>query len=168
MTDVAGSAGVERFKQATREKLRGVRCPDHNQPPRLHFSGASLGDIRISMSGCCDKLMTLAGELVLARNQLLQFTAARSDPAFLGTAQRLDLITTELQAGILKVRMQPIGTLWGKLPRLARDLARACGKQVEIDLGGADTELDKAILEALKGPLTHLVRNAIDHGIEPA
>jgi two-component system chemotaxis sensor kinase CheA len=116
--------------------------------------------------GRLDRLMNLVGELVLARNQLLQFTAAGGDPAFLGTAQRLNQITTELQTGIMKTRMQPIGTLWNKLPRLARDLALACGKQVEIDLAGADTELDKAILEAIKGPLTHLVRNAIDHGIE--
>ncbi len=123
------------------------------------------GSLRVDV-GRLDRLMNLVGELVLARNQLLQFTAARSDPAFLGTAQRLNQITTELQEGIMKTRMQPISTLWNKLPRVARDLARACGKQVEIDLAGADTELDKAIIETIKGPLAHLVRNAIDHGIE--
>ena len=81
--------------------------------------------------------------------------------------QRLNLLTTELQAGVMKTRMQPIGNVWGKFPRLVRDLAVACGKQVRIDLDGRDTELDKTIIEAIRDPLTHMVRNAVDHGIEP-
>jgi two-component system chemotaxis sensor kinase CheA len=122
--------------------------------------------IRVDV-GLLDKLMTLVGELVLARNQLVQYGATRDDPAFLGPAQRLNLLTTELQAGVMKTRMQPIGTVWGKFPRVVRDLAAACGKQVRLDLDGRDTELDKSIVEAVRDPLTHMVRNAVDHGIEP-
>jgi two-component system chemotaxis sensor kinase CheA len=110
--------------------------------------------------------MNLVGELVLARNQILQFTATQSDVAFLGATQRLNLVTSELQEGVMKTRMQPIKTIWGKLPRVVRDLAAACGKQVRLEQEGEDTELDKAIIEAIKDPLTHIVRNAVDHGIE--
>ena len=81
--------------------------------------------------------------------------------------QRLNLLTTELQANVMKTRMQPIGNIWNKFPRVVRDLAVACGKQVRIELEGQETELDKTIIEAIRDPLTHLVRNAVDHGIEP-
>jgi two-component system, chemotaxis family, sensor kinase CheA len=117
--------------------------------------------------GLLDKLMTLVGELVLARNQVMQFSATQEDAAFLGTVQRLNLLTTELQAGVMKTRMQPIGTVWSKFPRIVRDLALACGKQVRIELEGQETELDRTIVEAIRDPLTHMVRNAVDHGIEP-
>ena len=112
--------------------------------------------------------MTLVGELVLARNQILQFSASQEDAAFLGTVQRLNLLTTELQAGVMKTRMQPIGNVWSKFPRVVRDLAVACGKQVRLEMEGQETELDKTIIEAIRDPLTHLVRNAVDHGIETA
>lgn len=112
-----------------------------------------------------DTLMNLVGELVLARNQILQLTAGQ-DTALLAPAQRLNLITTELQEGVMKTRMQPIGNVWSKFPRVVRDLAVSCGKHVRLEMEGADTELDKTIIEAIKDPLTHLVRNAIDHGIE--
>ena len=111
--------------------------------------------------------MNLVGELVLARNQILQQANTREDAALLGTSQRLNLITTELQEGVMKTRMQPIGNVWNKFPRVVRDLALACGKQVRVDLEGSETELDRTIIEAIKDPLTHLVRNAVDHGIEP-
>jgi two-component system chemotaxis sensor kinase CheA len=117
--------------------------------------------------GLLDGLMTLVGELVLARNQILQRTTAQQDPVLSNTAQRLDAITTELQEGIMRTRMQPIGTLWVKYPRLVRDLALECGKQVRIRTEGEDTELDRSLIEAVRDPLTHLVRNSIDHGIEP-
>ncbi len=117
--------------------------------------------------GLLDRLVNLVGELVLARNQVLQFTATRRDPAFLQTTQRLNQITTELQEGVLKTRMQPIGNIFNKLPRQVRDLAVACGKQVHVTVEGEETELDKTLLEAIKDPLTHLVRNAVDHGVEP-
>ena len=113
-----------------------------------------------------DKVMNLVGELVLARNQVLQFTATQEDSGFLGTAQRLNLITTELQEGVMKTRMQPIGNVWNKLPRIVRDLSVASGKRVDVQMEGAGTELDKTIIEAIKDPLTHIIRNAVDHGIE--
>jgi two-component system, chemotaxis family, sensor kinase CheA len=122
--------------------------------------------IRVDV-GLLDKLMNLVGELVLARNQIVQFSSSQEDTPFLGTVQRLNLLTTELQAGVMKTRMQPIGTIWSKFPRVVRDLALACGKQARIELEGQETELDKTIIEAIRDPLTHLVRNAIDHGIEP-
>ena len=125
----------------------------------------SANNLRVDVS-LLDKMMTLVGELVLARNQVLQFTSVRQDSSFTSTAQRLNLITTELQESVMKTRMQPIGNIWNKLPRLVRDLALSCGKRVRVEMDGADTELDKTIIEAIKDPITHIVRNAIDHGIE--
>jgi two-component system chemotaxis sensor kinase CheA len=113
-----------------------------------------------------DKLMNLVGELVLARNQILQFNAHQEDSTLNATSQRLNLITTELQEGVMKTRMQPIGVVWNKLPRVVRDLATSFGKQIHLEMDGADTELDKTIIEAIKDPLTHIVRNCCDHGIE--
>lgn len=110
--------------------------------------------------------MNLVGELVLARNQIIQFAATQEDTAFTATCQSLNLITTELQEGVMKTRMQPISTLWQKFPRVTRDLAIACGKQVRVEMEGTETELDKTIIEAIKDPLTHIVRNCVDHGIE--
>jgi two-component system, chemotaxis family, sensor kinase CheA len=129
-------------------------------------SAVSDSSIRVDV-GLLNKLMNLVGELVLARNQIMQFSAAHEDTAFVGTAQRLNLLTTELQAGVMKTRMQPIGNVWSKFPRLVRDIAVACSKQVRLDMDGKDTELDRSIIESIRDPLTHLVRNAIDHGIEP-
>ena len=120
--------------------------------------------IRVDV-GLLNKLMNLVGELVLARNQLVQETTSLN-PTLLKTAQRLNLITSELQEGVMKTRMQPIGVVWNKLPRVVRDLAAKCGKTVQIEMQGAGTELDKTIIEAIKDPLTHIVRNSCDHGIE--
>ncbi len=113
-----------------------------------------------------DNLMNLVGELVLARNQIMQFSQRLNDSAMASACQRLNLIATELQEGVMKTRMQPIGNAWNKLPRIVRDLSIALGKQVQVTMEGADTELDKTILESIKDPLTHIVRNAVDHGIE--
>lgn len=113
-----------------------------------------------------DRLMNLVGELVLARNQIVEMHSRRSDPAMLNPVQRLNVLTTELQAGVLKTRMYPIGNIWNRYPRIVRDLARQLGKEVKLELIGADTELDKALVEAISDPLIHLLRNAIDHGIE--
>lgn len=123
-------------------------------------------NIRVDV-GLLDKLMTLVGELVLARNQILQYSAAHDDGSFLAAVQQLNLLTTDLQASVMKTRMQPIGNVLNKFPRIVRDLALACGKQVQFEMEGQDTELDKTLIEAIRDPLTHLVRNAIDHGIEP-
>jgi two-component system, chemotaxis family, sensor kinase CheA len=128
-------------------------------------SGLSSSNLRVDVN-LLDKLMNLVGELVLARNQILQFTLSQPDAIFLSTAQRLNLITTELQEGVMKTRMQPIGNLWNRLPRVVRDLAVGLGKKVRVEMDGSETELDKTILEAIKDPLTHIVRNAVDHGIE--
>ncbi len=110
--------------------------------------------------------MDLVGELVLTRNQILQFNAEREDAALNATSQRLNLITTELQEGVMKTRMQPIGMVWNKLPRVVRDMAVTLGKQIRLEMDGAETELDRTIIEAIKDPLVHLVRNSCDHGIE--
>ena len=126
---------------------------------------AADSSIRVDV-GLLDKLMNLVGELVLARNQILQFNATQEDVTLNATSQRLNLITTQLQEGVMKTRMQPIGMVWNKLPRVVRDLASSCGKQVDLQMDGAETELDKSIIEAIKDPLTHIVRNCCDHGIE--
>ena len=129
-------------------------------------SAVADANIRVGV-GLLDKLMDLVGELVLTRNQILQFNTEREDAALNATSQRLNLITTELQEGVMKTRMQPIGTVWNKLPRVVRDMAVALGKQIRLEMDGAETELDRTIIEAIKDPLVHLVRNSCDHGIEP-
>ncbi len=128
-------------------------------------SSIAASNIRIQVEQL-DKLMNLAGELVLARNQILQMAVNSQNNTMSETAQRLNIITSELQEGIMKIRMQPIGTLWNKFPRVVRDLAKHCHKQIRLQMDGKNTELDKTILEAVKDPLTHLIRNAVDHGIE--
>lgn len=113
-----------------------------------------------------DGMMDLVGELVLARNQIMQFTGQLNEPALLGATQRLNIITTKLQETVMKTRMQPIGNVWNKFPRIVRDVSHELGKQVRLVMEGKDTDLDRNIIEAIKDPLTHLVRNAIDHGLE--
>ena len=113
-----------------------------------------------------DRLMNLVGELVLTRNQITQFSARQTDPNLVSPAQQLNLLTSELQEEVMKTRMQPISTIFDKFPRVVRDVAMGCGKQVSIEMTGKDTELDKSLLEAIKDPLTHIVRNSVDHGIE--
>jgi two-component system, chemotaxis family, sensor kinase CheA len=136
------------------------------EPAETRSPAVSDSSIRVDV-GLLDKLMNLVGELVLARNQLVQYSAVRENGTLHGAVQRLNLLTSELQAGVMKTRMQPIGNVWGKFPRLVRDLAVACGKQVRLEMEGHETELDKTIIEAIRDPLTHMVRNAVDHGIEP-
>jgi len=113
-----------------------------------------------------DKLMTQVGELVLARNQLLQIANTVGDAGLHAVSQRMNLIATELQEEVMKTRMQPIGNIWSQFPRTVRDVALGCNKEVGIEMEGEKTELDKTIIEAIKDPLTHLVRNSVDHGIE--
>ncbi|HEX5272178.1 MAG TPA: Hpt domain-containing protein, partial [Gemmataceae bacterium] len=115
--------------------------------PAAESKGTAVADTNIRVDvGLLDKLMNLVGELVLARNQVLQYTATQKDASFLGTSQRLNLITTELQEGVMKTRMQPIGNVWDRFPRIVRDLALACGKQVRMEMEGKETELDKTII----------------------
>ena len=113
-----------------------------------------------------DRLMNLVGELVLTRNQIVQYSTIEHDASFLSTTQHLDQLTAELQEGVMKTRMQPIGNIWSKLPRVVRDISQSCHKKVRLDMEGKDTELDKTLIEAIKDPLTHIIRNSVDHGIE--
>ena len=135
--------------------------PDEAAIPKT--SSVNESSIRVDV-GLLDKLMNLVGELVLARNQILQLDSR--DATFATASQRLNLITTELQGSVMKTRLQPIGLVWDKLPRVVRDLSSSCGKKIQIEMDGAETELDKTIIEAIKDPLTHIVRNSCDHGIE--
>ncbi|MEE9312597.1 MAG: chemotaxis protein CheA, partial [Planctomycetota bacterium] len=121
--------------------------------------------IRIDVT-LLDKLMNLVGELVLARNQIVQFTQLSEDNGIVGSGHRLSLVTTELQENIMKTRMQPIGTVFSKFPRIIRDLAVATGKKLNLEIEGQDTELDRTIVESIRDPLTHIIRNSCDHGIE--
>ncbi len=113
-----------------------------------------------------EDLMTLVSELVLTRNQLLQLARNEQNSAFAVPLQRLSHITTDLQEGVMKTRMQPIGNAWNKLPRLVRDLGHELGKKIDLVMRGAETELDRQVLELIKDPLTHMVRNSADHGLE--
>ncbi len=117
--------------------------------------------IRVDV-GLLDRLMNLVGELVLARNQVLQFSNATEDAGIIAPSQRLNLITTELQEGVMKTRMQPIGNIWSKFPRTVRDLALTCGKEVAIEMEGRETELDKTIIESIKDPLTQVMQHLDD------
>jgi two-component system chemotaxis sensor kinase CheA len=113
-----------------------------------------------------EHLMTMVSELVLTRNQLLEISRRNEDTEFKVPLQRLSNVTAELQEGVMKTRMQPIGNAWQKLPRIVRDLSGELGKQIELEMHGADTELDRQVLDLIKGPLTHMVRNSADHGLE--
>jgi len=130
-----------------------------------HPSAADSG-IRVDIS-LLDRLMNLVGELVLARNQIVQNTTGNAaDGALSAAAQRLNIITTELQEGVMKTRMQPIAGVWAKYPRIVRDVSIELGKKVRLEMEGQETELDRTIIEAIKDPLTHIIRNSVDHGIE--
>ncbi len=121
--------------------------------------------IRVSVE-LLENLMTMVSELVLTRNQLLQIVRRHKDSEFTVPLQRLSHVTSELQEGVMKTRMQPIGNAWAKLPRLVRDLSIELHKKIELQMIGADTELDRQVLELIKDPLTHMVRNSADHGVE--
>ncbi|QIK84288.1 chemotaxis protein CheA [Sanguibacter sp. HDW7] len=157
-------------------RSRGARADVHAatttvaQPPAQVAGGATRSasvetSIRVDVE-LLDELMRQVGELVIVRNQIAQNTGRDTDPELLRSAQRLSTIATELQEGVMKTRMQPIEHVWSKMPRVVRDLANGAGKQVDLEMVGGETELDRSLLEAVKDPLTHLVRNAVDHGIE--
>jgi two-component system chemotaxis sensor kinase CheA len=112
-----------------------------------------------------NRMMNLVGELVLTRNQVLQATAA--DPNLTLLSRRLDMVTADLRESVMKARMQPVSNIFSKMPRIVRDLSQSLGRKVRLQMEGQDTELDKSLLEAIKDPLTHAVRNSLDHGIEP-
>ena len=115
-----------------------------------------------------EQLMTMVSELVLTRNQLLEIVRRHEESEFKTPLQRLSNVTAELQEGVMKTRMQPIGNAWQKLPRIVRDLSNELGKKIDLEMQGADTELDRQVLDLIKDPLTHMVRNSADHGLETA
>ncbi len=146
-----------------------ARVPEPTYDPGVDDSASrtvSETSIRVDVD-LLDALMRQVGELVLARNQIVRLSGTGADD-LARASQRLDVIATELQEGVMKTRMQPIEHLWSKMPRMVRDVALACHREVSLDLAGGETELDRGLLEAVKDPLTHLVRNAVDHGIESA
>ena len=161
---------------ATFQERLAIPVPDQGAAPSVPIessasaapsaapAAAGSATIRIPVE-LVDRLMNLAGELVLVRNQSRRFTD-QDQPLPGQVIQRLDSVTSEFQETVLQTRMQPVGNLFNKFPRLVRDLSRQLGKQLELQIDGAEVELDKTILDALSDPLTHLVRNACDHGLE--
>ncbi len=127
--------------------------------------GVASQSIRVHVE-TLEKLMTMVSELVLTRNQLLEIVRQHEESEFKGPLQRLSNVTAELQEGVMKTRMQPVGNVWQKLPRMVRDLAADLGKEIELEMHGAETELDRQVLDLIKDPLTHMVRNSADHGLE--
>lgn len=128
-------------------------------------SDAGVGTIRVDL-GLLDDIVNLVGELVVARNRLVQVAADRADGALAAACRQVDQLTSDLQGRVMKTRMRPVAVAWGAMPRLVRDVAAAAGKLVVVETEGQETELDRGLLEAIKDPLSHLIRNAVDHGIE--
>jgi two-component system, chemotaxis family, sensor kinase CheA len=146
-------------------EMRQVAEPAAALNPASSGSAGGVSDktLRIDVS-VLNRMMNLVGELVLTRNQMLQSGLAEAN--FPELSRRLDSVTADLRETVMQARMQPLGNLFGKFPRMVRDLARTCGRSVRVEFIGQDTGLDKSLLEAIKDPLTHAVRNAVDHGIE--
>lgn len=169
-----GIFAEEDQQESKAEEPKPVEAPKLQKPKELEKKAAVVPQkssvaesaIRVDVEQL-DKLMNLVGELVLARNQILQHTSNTEESSLLAASQRLNLITTELQERVMKTRMQPIGNIWSKFPRIVRDVSTELGKRVRLEMNGKETELDRTIIEAIKDPLTHIIRNAIDHGIEP-
>ena len=141
--------------------------PAPDEAPLKDEEAAKAGNqsIRVAVD-TLEHLMTMVSELVLTRNQLLEIVRRHEDSEFKTPLQRLSNVTAELQEGVMKTRMQPIGNAWQKLPRIVRDLSTELGKQIELEMQGAETELDRQVLDLIKDPLTHMVRNSADHGLE--
>lgn len=129
--------------------------------------GAALTDTSVRVQvALLDRLMNLVGELVLVRNQVLQYSSNHEEQEFLNLSKSLDVVTSDLQSEVMRTRMQPIGNVLSKFQRVVRDLARELGKKIDITLQGSETELDKTLIEAIKDPLMHIIRNSCDHGVE--
>ncbi len=170
-SEAAGAAGRSpREVETPRVRARPPEQAALQPPERLDDErGERVANhsIRVNVD-TLDYLMTTVSELVLTRNQLLEIVRRHEDSDFKVPLQRLSNVTAELQEGVMKTRMQPIGNAWQKLPRVVRDLCAELGKDIELKMHGAETELDRQVLELVKDPLTHLVRNCADHGIENA
>ena len=130
--------------------------------PRVQTAAESTLRVDVAV---LNRMMNLVGELVLTRNQVLQATA--SDPKMTMLTRRLDMVTADLRESVMQARMQPVSNIFGKIPRIVRDLTQTLGRRVRLQVEGQETELDKSLLEAIKDPITHAVRNSLDHGIEP-
>lgn len=163
-------------KEAAKESAKDAAKPaaaKEKAAPKKSMADESAGEgdrianqsIRVNVD-TLEHLMTMVSELVLTRNQLLEISRRNEDTEFKVPLQRLSNVTAELQEGVMKTRMQPIGNAWQKLPRIVRDLSSELGKQIELEMHGADTELDRQVLDLIKDPLTHMVRNSADHGLE--
>ena len=137
---------------------------DAAKPRSAVQSPAAESTLRVDVA-LLNRMMNLVGELVLTRNQVLQATAA--DPNMTLLSRRLDMVTADLRESVMKARMQPVSNIFSKMPRLVRDLTHSLGRRARLEMEGQETELDKSLLEAIKDPLTHAVRNSLDHGIEP-
>jgi len=156
-----GPAAPKSVAKAERKAL-----PDKEEAEKIDGKVSSQS-IRVNVE-TLENLMTMVSELVLTRNQLLEIVRRHEDSEFKVPLQRLSNVTAELQEGVMKTRMQPIGNAWQKLPRIVRDLATELGKDIELEMHGAETELDRQVLDLIKDPLTHMVRNSADHGLETA
>ncbi len=142
--------------------------PSHlaTMPEHIHAPGARMGEtVRVSV-GVLDRLMGIVSELVLTRNQLLELSSAVGDETVKASVQNLSSVTSDLQDAVMRVRMQPVERLFATLPRLVRDLSIDLGKKIELVTYGAETELDRQVIELIRAPLTHIIRNAADHGLE--
>lgn len=139
--------------------------PAESQNREHDAGGVAAQSLRVNVD-VLENLMTLVSELVLNRNQLLQILRTHSESEFSAPLQRLNQVVSDLQEGVMKTRMQPIGAAWAKLPRIIRDLSVELGKKIDLEMRGQDTELDRQVLDLIKDPLTHMVRNSGDHGIE--
>ncbi|MDE2603497.1 MAG: hybrid sensor histidine kinase/response regulator [Bradyrhizobium sp.] len=149
-------------KGETKGETKAAKKPDGDMAEGDKVANQS---IRVNVD-TLEHLMTMVSELVLTRNQLLEISRRNEDTEFKVPLQRLSNVTAELQEGVMKTRMQPIGNAWQKLPRIVRDLSGELRKQIELEMHGADTELDRQVLDLIKDPLTHMVRNSADHGLE--
>ena len=156
------AAALESAPAPTRSNV--VAPPAEAPKPRMSPTTAAESTLRVDVA-LLNRMMNLVGELVLTRNQVLQATA--SDPRMTLLSRRLDMVTADLRESVMKARMQPVSNIFSKMPRIVRDLSQSLGRRVNLHMEGQETELDKSLLEAIKDPLTHAVRNALDHGIEP-
>lgn len=163
--ETAREAIATSFPQINVLNIQTPQKPKTEKTMQSDDQQAEATSIRVQVS-LLDKLMNLVGEMVLTRNQVLQFAKVNESGELSKLTQRLDIVTTELQDNVMKTRMQPIGNVFTKFQRLVRDLARELDKSIELHIQGAETELDKSLVEAIKDPLTHIVRNACDHGLE--
>ncbi len=158
---------AEQFREFDAPQGAVTVFPESREPEPKPVPGSIPNESTLRVDvGLLESLMNLAGELVLSRNQLREAVANNDRRLLVASAQRINLVTSELQDAIMQTRMQPIGNVFGKFPRVVRDIARSASKEIQLDIRGKDVELDKSLIEGLSDPLTHMVRNAADHGIE--